>query len=63
MIPNRLAVSLGEVGDHGFSVEPSLEAAINFYKKNGFQIIREEDVDIGNGYYMNDYVMSKSIGN
>ena len=36
--------------------------AINFYKKNGFRIIREEDVDIGNGYYMNDYVMSKAIG-
>lgn len=30
--------------------------AINFYQKAGFQIIREEDVQIG-PYWMNDYVM------
>ncbi|MES2892064.1 MAG: GNAT family N-acetyltransferase [Bacteroidota bacterium] len=29
-----------------------------FYKKLGFIILREEDIDIGNGYFMNDYVMS-----
>ncbi|MGI8951778.1 MAG: GNAT family N-acetyltransferase [Chitinophagaceae bacterium] len=28
-----------------------------FYEKNGFKIIKEEDIDIGNGYFMNDYVM------
>ena len=33
--------------------------AIDFYKKQGFQIIREEDIDIGEGYFMNDYVMEK----
>ncbi len=37
-------------------------AAIFFYKKMGFEIIREEDIDIGNGYYMNDYVMEKKLG-
>lgn len=31
--------------------------AQHFYKKYGFQILREEDIDIGNGYFMNDYVM------
>ncbi|HMZ46582.1 MAG TPA: GNAT family N-acetyltransferase [Chitinophagaceae bacterium] len=31
--------------------------AVNFYKKHGFKIIAEEDFDIGNGYFMNDYVM------
>ena len=35
--------------------------AINFYKKSGFEVIREEDVDIGKGYMMNDYVMSKML--
>ncbi len=35
--------------------------AISFYKKNGFQVVREEDVDIGSGYQMNDYVMSKTL--
>lgn len=31
--------------------------AIHFYKKQGFTIISEEDIDIGEGYFMNDYVM------
>jgi GNAT superfamily N-acetyltransferase len=29
-----------------------------FYEKQGFTIISEEDIDIGEGYFMNDYVMS-----
>jgi GNAT superfamily N-acetyltransferase len=28
-----------------------------FYEKLGFIVIREEDIDIGNGFFMNDYVM------
>lgn len=28
-----------------------------FYEKMGFTIVREEDIDIGNGFFMNDYVM------
>ena len=35
--------------------------AINFYKKLGFIITMEEDIDIGNGYYMNDYVMNLEV--
>lgn len=35
--------------------------AKDFYQKLGFNIIREEDIDIGNGYFMNDYVMEKKI--
>ena len=31
--------------------------AIEFYKKQGFTLKREEDIDIGNGYFMNDFVM------
>lgn len=31
--------------------------AFHFYKKNGFETILEEDIDIGNGYFMNDYRM------
>ena len=30
-----------------------------FYQKNGFQIIGEEDLAIGNGYLMEDYKMEK----
>ena len=32
-----------------------------FYEKLGFRVVREEDIDIGNGYLMNDYVMQKSV--
>jgi len=32
--------------------------AINFYFKNGFTIEGYDDFDIGNGYYMNDFIMS-----
>lgn len=35
--------------------------AIDFYKKQGFRIIREEDIDIGEGFFMNDYVMEKRL--
>lgn len=33
--------------------------AQHFYAKMGFVITKEEDIDIGNGYWMNDYVMRK----
>lgn len=32
-----------------------------FYEKIGFNIIKEEDIDIGNNYFMNDYVMELKI--
>ena len=35
--------------------------AKDFYNKMGFEVIEEADFDIGNGYYMNDYVMEKKI--
>jgi ribosomal protein S18 acetylase RimI-like enzyme len=36
--------------------------ARNFYEKLGFVVTGEEDIDIGNGYFMNDYVMEKRLG-
>lgn len=35
--------------------------AINFYFKNGFTIKEVADFNIGNGYFMNDFVMIKKI--
>jgi diamine N-acetyltransferase len=35
--------------------------ALHFYQKIGFEIIKEEDLDIGSGYFMNDYVMLKVL--
>lgn len=35
--------------------------ALRFYEKMGFVIIGEEDIDIGNNYQMNDYVMEIAL--
>lgn len=35
--------------------------ALHFYNKIGFTISKEEDIDIGSGYFMNDYVMSYEL--
>jgi len=32
-----------------------------FYEKLGFVVLKEEDVDIGNGFFMVDYVMEKKF--
>lgn len=35
--------------------------AFDFYKKMGFEVVAEEDLDIGNGYLMEDYKMELKI--
>jgi RsiW-degrading membrane proteinase PrsW (M82 family)/ribosomal protein S18 acetylase RimI-like enzyme len=35
--------------------------AKSFYEKIGFAVMREEDIDIGGGYFMNDYVMELKL--
>ena len=35
--------------------------AVRFYQKMQFEIEKEVDVSIGEGYYMNDYIMIKSL--
>ena len=35
--------------------------AKNFYEKKGFAVLRDEVLDIGEGYVMDDYVMVKQI--
>lgn len=35
--------------------------ALLFYEKLGFEIVATEDIDIGNGYFMNDYLMRWSL--
>ncbi len=37
-------------------------SAKKFYEKLGFTVIGEADTDIGNGYFMNDFVMEKMLG-
>ncbi len=38
-----------------------MNVAKSFYERDGFTIVREEDIDIGNDYFMNDYVMEKEL--
>lgn len=35
--------------------------ARNFYEKLGFEVFKEVDVNIGNDFWMNDYVMRKTV--
>ncbi len=35
--------------------------AINFYKKYNFQLVKEEEIDIGNGFVMDDYVFELAV--
>lgn len=35
--------------------------ALHFYKREGFNIIEEVDIEIGNGYLMEDYVLEKRV--
>ena len=36
-------------------------SALGFYKKIGFEVIDEVNIEIGNGYLMEDYVMGKRL--
>lgn len=35
--------------------------ALSFYRRLGFEVVREADVPIGSGFYMNDYVMQRTL--
>lgn len=37
------------------------ESSVTIYKKKGFLTVREQIVEIGNGFVMDDYVMEKEI--
>lgn len=59
---NEILKAIHRKGGHALQLNVNRNnKAVDFYKKFGFEIIREEDINIGNGYYMNDYVMEKKI--
>lgn len=37
------------------------ERAIKAYKRNGFTIVESVKIDIGNGFFMDDFVMEKNL--
>lgn len=61
-----LIEAAGEIAKKHNNTELSLNVnrfnkAIDFYKKVGFEIIGNEDIDIGNGFLMEDYIMNKKL--
>lgn len=59
----NFAIDFGKKqGMHHLSLQVNrYNKAVDFYLHAGFEIIDEQDFDIGNGYFMNDYVMQKSL--
>lgn len=43
------------------NVNKENERAIAFYYKEGFELIKKEVIDIGNGYVMDDFVFEKKL--
>ena len=59
---NKIIDDLKSVGAKSLQLNVNRHnKAQEFYKKLGFKIIGEEDIDIENGYFMNDYVMSLKL--
>ena len=51
-------VSIQQEGEHLFHLHVNRNnPALGFYKHMGMEKVREGDFPIGNGFYMNDYIM------
>lgn len=61
-IINHITVQLRPLGVTALQLNVNkYNKAKSFYEKLGFTVIGEEDIDIGNGYFMNDYIMELAI--
>ena len=61
-IINYIIEDLKRLGSSSLELNVNRDnTAIKFYEKLGFTVLREEDIDIGQGYYMNDFVMRYSF--
>ena len=62
LLLGHILIEITEAGGTDIELNVNrLNKAMYFYKREGFSIIREEDIDIGNGFFMNDFVMYKPI--
>lgn len=51
-----------DLGSHSLHLNVNkFNKAVDFYKHVGFQVIKEEDIDIGKGYLMEDFVMELKL--
>lgn len=61
-IIQHIAAAIKPLGAHGLQLNINrFNKARGFYEKLGFTVIGEEDIDIGKGYFMNDYIMELAI--
>jgi diamine N-acetyltransferase len=62
MLLNAVAEKAREAGQQRLLLNVNRHnKALQFYRSYGFEITGEEDIDIGNGFYMNDYQMELSL--
>ena len=49
-------------GDHGIELNVNrFNPSLQFYLRQGFRILRDEVIDIGGGYVMDDHVLVKAL--
>lgn len=62
MLVERIVVLAKENNSDVISLNVNrFNKAFTFYKKMGFEVVAEEDLDFGEGYLMEDYKMEKQI--
>lgn len=60
---NEVRNKAEELGAKGLQLNVNrYNKAKDFYEKAGFKIIETVDIEIGNGFYMNDYIMELPLG-
>ena len=61
---NELLVSLKETYYKKLELQVNRNnKAVHFYLNFGFEIVESKDFEIGNGYFMNDYIMHYHLNN
>ena len=60
---DRVLCDVREFGAHKLRLNVNIHntPAINFYEKYGFHKAYDEDIDIGNGFFMNDHVYELEV--
>ncbi|WP_165025374.1 GNAT family N-acetyltransferase [Dysgonomonas sp. ZJ279] len=58
--------AVGKIAKEYGNLELSLNVnrynkAVDFYKRMGFEVIGNEDIDIGNGFLMEDFILNKKL--
>ena len=57
----RPDISVCRTQSRGAAVNRNNAIAIRAYQNNGFTVICEQKSDIGNGFFMDDFVMEKTL--